>query len=152
MWQAVVFFPAKDTREKISTVRHDHLTKRPSCNGLRLIGVTRAARYTNTTNAATGERVTERRQEPDKENIMKLIITANTWEEEVRNTTLHTLSDNLTLNEYKVVTGIIARAIARNDLEHATIALWTYSGEGYNQEHAKSLIKDLRETYEQNDD
>ena len=83
---------------------------------------------------------------------MKLIITANTWEEEVRNATLHMLSDDLTLNEYKVVTGIIARAIARNDLEHATFALWTYSGEGHSQEHAKSLIKDLRETYEQNDD
>lgn len=82
---------------------------------------------------------------------MKLIITANTWKEEVRNATIDMLSDDLTLKEYKVITGIIARAIARNDLEHATFTLWTYSREGYD-EKAQSLVKDLRETYEQNDD
>lgn len=81
---------------------------------------------------------------------MKLIITANTWEEEVRNATIDMLSDDLTLKEYKVITGIITRAIARNDLEHATFTLWTYSGEGYHEKHAQSLVKDLRETYEQN--
>ena len=83
---------------------------------------------------------------------MKLIIACNTWGEEVRNATIHMLNNDLTLIEYKVITGIIARAIARNDLEHAIFTLWIYSGQGYNQEHAKSLIKDLRKTYEQNND
>ena len=83
---------------------------------------------------------------------MKLIITVNTWEEEVCNATLHMLNNDLTLIEYKVITGKIARAIARNDLERAAITLWTYSEQGYNQEHAQSLVKDLRMTYEQNND
>ena len=83
---------------------------------------------------------------------MKLIVTCYTWEEEVRNATIHMLSNDLTLIEYKVITGTIARAIARNDLEHAAFTLWTYSEQGYSQEHAQSLIKVLRETYEQNND
>lgn len=64
----VVFFPVGKSPPS------QPLTTPSDCNGLRLIGVTRAARYTYTRNAATGERVTERRQEPDKENNMKIRI------------------------------------------------------------------------------
>lgn len=80
---------------------------------------------------------------------MKLIITANTWEEEVRNATIDVLSDDLTLKEYKVITSKIARAIAEKDLEYAAYRLWVYSGKGYSGEHAKSLVESLRETYEE---
>ena len=98
--------------------------------------------------AATGERVTERRQEPDKENNMKLIITANTWEEEVRNAIIHIIDNGITLIEFKIYAAAIAGAIAKNDLERATQKLWIYSEKGHTQEQLRDLINDLRKTYE----
>lgn len=80
---------------------------------------------------------------------MKIIITANTWEEEVRNATIHIFDNETTLIEFKIYAAAIARAIATNDLERATRILWIQSQKGYTQEQLKDLIDDLRNTYEQ---
>lgn len=80
---------------------------------------------------------------------MKLIITCNTWVEEVRNATIHVLQDDLTLLKFKTYTEAIAKAIADNQLEKATNMLRTFSKKGYEQERLRDLINDLRGVYEQ---
>lgn len=79
---------------------------------------------------------------------MKLIITVNTWEEEVREAIIHTIDNHMTIIEFKVYAATIAKAIARNDIEKATELLWTYSETGYKKEHIQEIINKLRDTYE----
>lgn len=81
---------------------------------------------------------------------MKLIITANTFEEEVRNTIIYIIDKDLQINDLLQISKAVAKKIQHGETEAATDIVWKYSTEckiKYIQEIINLLKQTLEEVY-----
>lgn len=77
---------------------------------------------------------------------MKLIITANTFEEEVRNAIIHMIDKELSIIDLLIISGAIATSIQRGETLAAAVTLWVYSEKEYRMENAQEIIEQLEQT------